>query len=185
MDYSIHAQAPRIAEQKHSQQIDGVRGDDVLVKEHCLYERDRRLRCEDETTSLRLCAMCGLLLFSPKLTKTSSIRDRLLLNSKRSSLALYHLRDVWALAEKQPVSTSLGVFCHEVAWTDLPRKNLYKKTSANIFIRQLHKRGSASEESRVLAYATFFISFVETHLIVTLANLPRNDWHCSPFQVIL
>ena len=58
-----HAQAPRIAEPKHSQQIDRVRGDDVLAKEHCLYERDRRLRCEDEKTSLRLSAMCGLLLF--------------------------------------------------------------------------------------------------------------------------
>ena len=48
----IHAQAPRIAEPKPSrQQIDRVRGDDVLTKEHCLYERDRRLRCEDEKTS--------------------------------------------------------------------------------------------------------------------------------------
>ena len=48
----IHAQAPRIAEPKHSrQQFDRVRGDDVLAKEHCLYERDRRLRCEDEKTS--------------------------------------------------------------------------------------------------------------------------------------
>ena len=97
----IHAQAPRIAELKHSQQIDRVRGDDVLAKEHCLYERDRRLRCEDERTSLRLSAMCVLLLFfSPKLTKTSSIRYRLLLSSKRSSLSLYRLRDVWALTEK-------------------------------------------------------------------------------------
>ena len=42
----------------------------------------------------RLSAMCGLLLFSRKLTKTSSIRDRLLLSSKRSSLSLYRLRDV-------------------------------------------------------------------------------------------
>ena len=48
----IHAQAQRIAEPKHSrQQIDRVRGDDVLAKEHCLYERDRRLRCEDEKMS--------------------------------------------------------------------------------------------------------------------------------------
>ena len=48
----VYAQAPRIAEPKHSrQQIDRVRGDDVLTKEHCLYERDRRLRCEDEQTS--------------------------------------------------------------------------------------------------------------------------------------
>ena len=31
----IHAQAPRIAEPKHSQQIGRVRGDDVLAKEHC------------------------------------------------------------------------------------------------------------------------------------------------------
>ena len=61
----IHAQARRIAEPKHSrQQIDRVRGDDVLAKEHCLYERDRRLRCEHEKTSLRLSAMCGLLFFS-------------------------------------------------------------------------------------------------------------------------
>ena len=42
----------------------------------------------------RLSAMCGLLLFSPKLTKTLSIRTRLLLSSKRSSLSLYRLRDV-------------------------------------------------------------------------------------------
>ena len=49
---SIHAQAPRIAKPKHSRrQIDRVRGDDVLAKEHCLYERDRRLQCEDEKTS--------------------------------------------------------------------------------------------------------------------------------------
>ena len=64
-------------------QSDGVRGDDVLAKEYCLYERDRRLRCEDEKTSLRLSVMCGLLLFfSSKLTLTSSIRDRLPLSSK-------------------------------------------------------------------------------------------------------
>ena len=49
-------------QQSQSQaQSDRVRGDDVLAKEHC--ERDRRLRCEDEKTSLRLSAMCGLLLF--------------------------------------------------------------------------------------------------------------------------
>ena len=65
----IHAQAQRIAEPKHSQQIDRVRGDDVLAKEHCLYERDRRLRCEDEKTSLRLSAMCGLLLFFSEVDK--------------------------------------------------------------------------------------------------------------------
>ena len=59
----IHAQAPRITEPKHSQQIDRVRVDDALAKEHCMYGRDRRLRCEDEKTSLRIGAMCGLLLF--------------------------------------------------------------------------------------------------------------------------
>ena len=86
----IHAQAPRIAEPKHSrQQIERVRGYDVLAKEHCLYEHDRRLRCEDEKTS-----QCNVRVVSPKLTKTSSIRDRLLLSSKRSSLSLYRLRDV-------------------------------------------------------------------------------------------
>ena len=37
MDVYMHrqAQAPRIAEPEHSQQIDRVRGDDVLAKEHC------------------------------------------------------------------------------------------------------------------------------------------------------
>ena len=59
----IHAEDPRIAEPKHRLQIDRVRGDDVLAKEHCLHERDRRLRYGDEKTSLRLSVMCGLLLF--------------------------------------------------------------------------------------------------------------------------
>ena len=39
----------------------GVQGDDVLAKEHHVYERDRRLRCEDEKTSLRLSAINVLL----------------------------------------------------------------------------------------------------------------------------
>ena len=60
MDVYMHR---RQAKPKHSQRIDRVRGDDVLEKEYCLYERDRRLRCEDEKTSLRLSATCGLLLF--------------------------------------------------------------------------------------------------------------------------
>ena len=73
---TIHAQAPRIAEPKHSrQQIDRVRGDDVLAKEHCLYERDRRLRCEDEKTSLRLSAMCGLLLFFSEVDRGKDVVD--------------------------------------------------------------------------------------------------------------
>ena len=45
----------------------------------------------------RLCVSvqcAGCYFFSPKLTKTSSIRNRLLLSSKRSSLSLYRLRDV-------------------------------------------------------------------------------------------
>ena len=45
----------------------------------------------------RLCVSvqcAGCCFFSPKLTKTSSIQDRLLLSSKRSSLSLYRLRDV-------------------------------------------------------------------------------------------
>ena len=81
----------------------------------------------------RLCisVQCaGCCFFCPKLTKTSSIRDRLLLGSKRSSLSLYRLRDVWALTEKQLVNASLGVFRHEVARIDLPRKKkLNEKTS--------------------------------------------------------
>ena len=91
----IHAQAPRIAEPiaKHSQQIDRVRGDDVLAKEHCTsvivgygVKMKRRLCVSVQ------CAGCYF--FSLKLTKTWSIRDRLLLSSKRSSLSLYRLRDV-------------------------------------------------------------------------------------------
>ena len=65
----IHAQAPRIAEPKHSRQIDRVRGDEVLAKEHCPYERDRRLQCEDEKMSLRLSAMCLLLLIFSEVDK--------------------------------------------------------------------------------------------------------------------
>ena len=109
--------------------LDRVRGDDVLAKEHCTsvivgygVKMKRRLASQ--------CNVRVVTFFSLKLTKTSSIRDRLLLSSKRSSLSLYRLRDVWALTEKQPVSTSLGVFRHEVAQTALPRKNLNEKTSA-------------------------------------------------------
>ena len=116
--------------QSRSQQIDRVRGDDVLAKEHCTsvivgygVKMKRRLCVSVQ------CAGCYFF-FSLKFTKTSSIRDRLLLSSKRSSLSLYRLRDVWALTEKQPVSTSLGVFRHEVAQSALPRKNLNEKTSA-------------------------------------------------------
>ena len=172
--YTCTGAKNRAAKAQSCQQIDRVRGDDVLAKEHYLYERDRRLRCEDEKTSLRLSAMCGLLLFlSPKLTKTSSTRDRLLLSSKRSSLSLYRLRDVWALAEKQPVSTSLGLFRHEVARTDLPRKNLNEKTSAYMIVRELGERGSSSSSEEfkkaVCWPAPFFflIFFVESRSIVT------------------
>ena len=56
------------------------------------------------------------------------------------------------------MSTSLGVFRHEVARTDLPRKNLNEKTSAYMIVRELGERGSSSsrEESRVLACAIYF-----------------------------
>ena len=55
------------------------------------------------------------------------------------------------------MSTSLGVFRHEVARTDLPRKNLNEKTSAYMIVRVLGEQGSSScEESRVLAFAIFF-----------------------------
>ena len=97
--------------------------------------------------------------FSPKLTKTSSILERLLLSSKRSSLSLHRLRDVWALTEKQPVSTSLGVFRHEVARTDLPRKNLNERHQLTWSFVSLAERGSSSEESRMLACAIFFLDF--------------------------
>ena len=58
-----------------------------------------------------------------------------LLSSKRSSLSLYRSRDVRGLTEKQPVSLSLGVLRHEVAQTDLPRKNLNERTSAYLIER--------------------------------------------------
>ena len=59
------------------------------------------------------------------------------------------------------MSTSLGVFRHEVARTDLPRKNLNEKTSAYMIVRELGERGSSSssEESRVLACAILFFGF--------------------------
>ena len=69
--------------------------------------------------------------FSFTFTKTSSIQDRLLLSSKSSSLSLYAWEMFEHWREKQFVSTSLEVFRHEVARTDLPRKNLNEKTSAN------------------------------------------------------
>ena len=68
------------------------------------------------------------------------------------------------------MSTSLGVFRHKVARTDLPKENLNEKTSAYMIVRELGKRGSSSssEESCVLACAIFFwIFFVETRSIVT------------------
>ena len=71
-----------------------------------------------------------------------------------------------------------------MARTDLPGKNLNEKASAYMIVRELGERGSSSssEESCVLACAIifFFGFFVETRSIVTLANLPRNDWHFSP-----
>ena len=56
------------------------------------------------------------------------------------------------------MSTSLGVFRHEVARTDLPRKNLNEKTSAYMIVRDLGERGSSSssEENRVLTCAIIF-----------------------------
>ena len=63
------------------------------------------------------------------------------------------------------MGTSLGVFRHEVARTDFPRKNLNEKTSAYMIVRELGERGSSSsksssnEESRVLACAIFFFGF--------------------------
>ena len=68
------------------------------------------------------------------------------------------------------MSTSLGVVRHEVARTDLPRKNVNEKTSAYMIVRELGEQGSSksNEESRVLACAIFFLNFfVETRSIVT------------------
>ena len=59
------------------------------------------------------------------------------------------------------MSTSLGVSRHEVAQTDLPRKNQNEMTSAYMIVRELGERGSSSsgEESCVLACAIFFLDF--------------------------
>ena len=50
MDVYMHRRQESRSQKHSRQQTDRVRGDDVLAKEHCLYERDRRLRCEDEKT---------------------------------------------------------------------------------------------------------------------------------------
>ena len=114
----IHAQAPRIAEPKHSLpglQIDRVRVDKILAKEQCVYERDRRLRCEDEKMffgsqcNVRVVQCAGCYFFSPKLTKTLSIQDWLLLSLKRTSHPLYRLRDV----RKAIFSTPSVVIVHQ------------------------------------------------------------------------
>ena len=122
MDVYMH-RPQESQEPKHSQQIDRVRGDDVLAKEHCLYERDSRLRCEDENTSLHLSAMCGLLLFFLR-SWQSRRRSETGCYSARRGVAFHCI--AWEMIQhwrkKQPVSTSLGVFRHEVARTDLPRK---------------------------------------------------------------
>ena len=157
----IHAQAPIIAEPKHSQQIDRVRGDDVLGKEHCLYERDRRLRCEDEKTSLRLSAICGLLLFFSEVDK-DTVDPRSAATQLEEEQPFTVSLERWALTDKQPVSTSLGIFRHEVARTDLPRRNLNEKTSAYMIVCEFGEQGSSSssEESRVLACTIFFWIFL-------------------------
>ena len=70
------------------------------------------------------------------------------------------------------MSTSLGVFRHEVARTDLPRKNLNEKTSAYMIVRELGERGSSSssEENRVLARAIFVCFF----FLIFLSKLVRS-----------
>ena len=174
----IHAQAPRIAEPS------------TVDNRSTEFDVTTSLRRNTVCTSVivgygvkmkrRLSAMCELLLFSPKLTKTSSIRDRLLLSSKRSSLSLYRLRDVWALTEKQMVSTSLGVFRHEGARTDLPRKNLNEKTSAYMIVRELGERGSSSssEQSRVLACAILFFWIFLSKLVRSWCRLICREMTC-------
>ena len=38
-------------------------GDNILVKKHSVYDRDRRLMCEDERSTMHLSGVCGMLLF--------------------------------------------------------------------------------------------------------------------------
>ena len=66
------------------------------------------------------------------------------------------------------MSASLGVFRHEVARNDLPRKKPKRIDIGNMIVRQLGERGSSSEESCVWP-APFFlwIFFVDTRSIVT------------------
>ena len=66
------------------------------------------------------------------------------------------------------MSTSLGVFRHEVAQTALPRKNLNEKTSAYMIVRELGERGSSSssEESRVyVGLRHFFFGYFLSKLV--------------------
>ena len=125
MDVYMHwLQDSKIAEPKHSLQIDRVRGDGVLAKEHCMYERVRRQWCEDEKTSLRLNAMCGLLLFFSKIDK--DVVDPRLATTQLEEEQPFTVSLERCLSRdgNQLVSTSLGVFHHEVARIDLPRKKL-------------------------------------------------------------
>ena len=76
--------------------------------------------------------------FSPKLTKTSSVRYRLLLSSKRSSLSLYRLRVVWALTEKTTGEYEFGSFS---SWSCGSDWSPWKKPKRKDI--SLHDRSSA------------------------------------------
>ena len=97
------------------------------------------------------CAGCYFF-FLPKLTKTSSIRDRLLLSSKRSSLSLYRLRDVWALTGKTTGEYEFGSFS---SWSG-PDWSPWKEKPKR---KDISLHGSSSKESRVLACANSFFEF--------------------------
>ena len=51
MDVYMHRRQESRSQSTVDNRSTEFEGDDVLAKEHCLYERDRRLRCEDEKTS--------------------------------------------------------------------------------------------------------------------------------------
>ena len=58
------------------------------------------------------------------------------------------------------MSTSFGVFRHEVARTDLPRKNLNEKTSAYMIVRELGEALQVQVKKAVCWPPPFFLFWI-------------------------
>ena len=102
---------------------------------------------------IRLCVSvqgAGCFISSLKLTRTLSIRDRLLLSSKLSSLHC----NAWEMFEHWRTNNRWvrgWEFFVTNGWQLICRENLNEKTSAYVIPRQLREWGSSGEEARVLA----------------------------------